>query len=237
VGNTDWRELADDPKVRLVLKHIDETIGLVEDEWITRPTGYPEEIEAALLDSVFSLRARYGASATKGPRAVVRRWREQADRPLNDLGALVAWVEGKPGQDDDFRRVLKNDGVAVPNARDKPTKALAVYQSAKALVEFGVVTAADAVRERQARPKDLLKAIQKGRGVGPQATTYFLMNLGEPGVKADVWVMRFVDAAIGDPVPDYEAAQLVTKAAQALNAADVIRLDHAIWDWERRQSA
>jgi len=237
VGKTDWRELTGDPKVRLVLRHMDETIGLKGDAWVARPTGYHGEIEAALLDSVFSLRARYGQSATKGPRAVVRRWRDEVGRPLNDLGALVEWVEGKPGRDEDFRRVLKNKGVAVPNAKDKPSKALAVYQSAKALVGFGVLTADDAVREWRARPKDLLKAIQKGRGVGPQAATYFLMNLGEPGVKADVWVMRFVDEAIGDVVPDYEAAELVTKAAEALSGADVIRLDHAIWDWEKKQSA
>ena len=235
MGETDWRELTDDPKVRLVLNHMSQTIGLVEDGWVPRPTGYPDEIEAALLDSVFSLRARYGKSATKGPRAVVNRWREQADRPLNDLGALVAWVDGQPGRDDDFRRILKNDGVAVPNAKDKPTKAFAVYRSAKALVEFGVSTAHDAIRERRARPKELLLAIQKGRGVGPQAATYFLMNLGEPGVKADVWVTRFVDAAVGEPVPAYEAAELVTQAAKALEGADVIRLDHAIWDWERKQ--
>lgn len=232
MGKTDWRELTDDPKVELVLKHMDETVGLKEAEWVARPTGYPDEIEAALLDSVFSLRARYGASATKGPRAVVGRWRDEVGRPLNDLGALVEWVDGKPGRDDDFRRVLKNSGVAVPNAKDKPSKALAVYESAKSLVDFGVITAEDAVRERFERPKELLRAIQRGRGVGAQAATYFLMNLGVSGVKADVMVNEFVEVAVEGKVPDMEAAELVTAAATALNA-DLIRLDHAIWEFQR----
>lgn len=233
-GADDW-ELTDDPKVNMVLKHLKETIGLVEDAWKVYPGGYPNEVEAALIDSVFSLRARYGKSQSAGPRAVVRRWKQAADRELNDLGALVAWVSSQPGRDDDFRRVLRHDGVAVPNAADKPTKALAVYESAQALVNIGVRTADDARTARRDRPKELLRAIQAGRGVGPQAANYFLMNLGVPGVKADVWVKRFVDEAVGTPVGDSEAADLVTKAAQALNGAEVIRLDHAIWDWQRQQ--
>ena len=36
-------------------------------------------------------------------------------------------------------------------------------------------------------------------------------------------------------LPDGEAAELVSKAAEALHGADLIRLDHAIWDWQREQ--
>lgn len=229
------RELADDPKIGMVLKRISETIGIVEDRWIERPEGYPNEVEAALIDSVFSLRSRYGKSQKAGPRAVVARWKQTVGRKVNDLGALVEWVDSRPARDEDFRRALKHDGVAVPNAVDKPTKALAVYVSAQALVRIKVITADDAREAQSERPKELLKAIQAGRGVGPQAATYFLMNLGVPGVKADVMIKRFVDEAVGTKVGDREAAELVTMAAEALNGADVIRLDHAIWDWQRQQ--
>lgn len=152
------------------------------------------------------------------------------NRLLNNLQALVDDVESLGGADG-FRAVLKNDAVAVPNAPDKPTKALAVYVSAKALVGVGVITAADAIRARYERPRQLLHAIESGRGVGPQAATYFLMNLGVPGVKADVMVKRFVEAALGFDVSDRNAADLVISAADALNA-DVIHLDHAIWKYE-----
>lgn len=218
-----------DSQLQLVLDHIACTIGLKEEEWVQRPPGYPGQIEAALLDSVFSLRAVYGTSSAKGPRAVVIRWKNHVKRQLDNLEELVKEVD-RLGGECGFRRVLKHDGVAVPNAADQPTKALAVYTSAKALVDFGVITAADARRERRNRPKKLLRAIQTGRGVGQQAATYFLMNLGEPGVKADVMVIRFVNAALGTTVSAQEAADLVTHAANQLEA-DVIRLDHAIWKY------
>lgn len=214
-------------QVRLLLAHIGRTIGLDPNEWPPRPPGYPDQIEAALIDAVFSLRATYGQSSTKGPRAVVKRWANYVDRPLNNLEKLVQDVQALGGHAS-FREVLKHGGVAVPNAADKPTKALAVLVSAQSLVDFGVVTADDAIHERQRQPKELVRAIQAGRGVGPQAATYFLMNLGVPGVKADVMVTRFVAAALNEPAFAETAANLVTWAADQLDA-DVIRLDHAIW--------
>lgn len=214
-------------QVRLLLAHIERTIGLDPDKWPPSPHGYPDQIEAALIDAVFSLRATYGQSSAKGPRAVVGRWANYVDRPLDNLEKLVENVKMLGGHDA-FREVLKHGGVAVPRAADKPTKALAVLVSAQSLVDFGVITAEDAIRERGRHPKDLLRAIQAGRGVGPQAATYFLMNLGVPGVKADVMVTRFVKTALGAAASAEIAAILVTRAAELLHA-DVIRLDHAIW--------
>lgn len=218
-----------DSQVQLVLDHIACTIGLEENGWESRPPGYRGQIEAALLDSVFSLRAVYGTSSSKGPRAVVRRWKDHVKRPLDNLEELVKEVDCLGGEGG-FRGVLDHHGVAVPNAADRPTKALAVYTSAKELVNFGVITASDAIRERHNQPKKLLRAIQKGRGVGPQAANYFLMLLGEPGVKADVMVLRFVNTALGTTVSAQQAADLVTSAAGQLKA-DVIRLDHTIWKY------
>lgn len=224
----------DEETLRSVIAHIDHTIGLDPERWPARPSGYPGQIEAALLDSIFSLQATYGQSSNKGPRAVVRRWQDHVKRPLDNLARLINEVD-RLGGPDSFRAVLKHDGVAVPRAADKPAKALAVYVSAKALAAFGVVTADDAVRERCQRPKELLRAIQAGRGVGPQAATYFLMNLGVPGVKADVMVIRFVQAALGAKTSAEEVGRLVTYAADELRA-DVIHLDHAIWRYESDRS-
>lgn len=212
---------------RLLLAHIDETIGRDSTNWPPPPVGYPGEVEAALLDSVFSLRAVYGKSSDTGPRRVVARWRDHADRPLNSLKALKQDVCDL-GETDEFKHVLGNDGVAVPSAADKPSKALAVYTSASALVDMGIDTAEDVVTELNRRPKQLLRAIQAGRGVGPQATTYFLMNLGIPGVKADVMINRFVQTAVDRHVSEVEAANLITALAADLSV-DVIHLDHAIW--------
>lgn len=224
----------DEDSLRSIVAHIERTIGVDPTHWPALPPGYQGQIEAALLDSVFSLRATYGQSSSVGPRAVVRRWQDHVNRPLDSLEMLIKDVEALDGADG-FRAVLKNNGVAVPRAADKPTKALAVLVSAKALVAFGVITADDAIRERYEQPKELLRAVQAGRGVGPQAASYFFMNLGVPGVKADVMVSRFVDAALGTKTSAEDAAHLVTDAADELRA-DVIQLDHAIWKYGSEQS-
>ena len=39
--------------------------------------GYPDEVEAALVDAVLSIRSRYGMSATTGVRGAVQRWRDE----------------------------------------------------------------------------------------------------------------------------------------------------------------
>jgi hypothetical protein len=51
--------MADD-QVRVLLEHVDQTIGRDPEKWPARPLSYLEQVEAALLDSVFSLRAVYG---------------------------------------------------------------------------------------------------------------------------------------------------------------------------------
>lgn len=221
-------------QLELLLGHMSQTIGHVPASWPQRPPGYPGQVEAALIDAVFSLRAVYGQSSSVGPRAVVERWRRVVDRPLDSLRSLVDDVDrmGGPGE---FPRVLKHDGVAVPSAPDRPSKALAVYTSASALVDAGVIDASDAVKMRSTEPKRLLRAVQTGRGVGPQAATYFLMNLGQPGVKVDVMVKRFVHDGLNYALPDHDVAELVASAAKRLDA-DVIRLDHAIWKYQSDQA-
>jgi hypothetical protein len=61
------------------------------------------------------------------------------------------------------------------------------------------------------------------------------MNLGVPGVKADVMVIRFVEAALGANASAEDAMHLVTAPANELDA-DVIHLDHVIWKYGSEQS-
>lgn len=65
---------------------------------------------------------------------------------------------------------------------------------------------------------------------------YFGMLLGKPGVKADTWICRFVERAVGRDVSPREAKSLVMAAAGRLNA-DATHLDHAIWAYERQRSS
>lgn len=223
----------------LVIGHIWDTIGIDPSKWTDPPVGYPHEVEAALLDSVFSLQARYGQAGdvrrpATGAYKVVANWRAHiGDRPMNSLGVFLADVDaprcGGPAR---LPEVLGSRQVAVPSAVDKPTKAQAVYDVAAALFNGMRIDTADdvrlAVRERQ---REMVKAIKSVRGVGPAATTYFLMNLKIPGVKVDTMVHRFVRSALNRKVRLAEAGELVTKAAELLQA-DLLHLDRSIWKHE-----
>ncbi len=225
--------MINDVDLNKMLEAISASIGSKE-TWPTYPGGYPQEVEAALLDSVFSLSAVYGSPET-GARAVVKRWREHVGRPLNSLSGLVADVDGAGGSEE-FRTILKNNAVAVPNSKDQPTKAAAVYGVARTLTEFGVDSADDVRAKNAEDPKGLYRAITKERGVGEAGATYFLMLLGIQGVKADVMIRRFAARALG--VAEVEPSQsqnLVAAAAKSLGV-DMLSLDYAIWDYESRRS-
>ncbi len=86
-----------DDEVERMLSAIAERIG-APTTWPTYPGGYPNEVEAALLDSVFSLSAVYG-SPESGARAVVQRWRLHVGRPLDSLSGMVAAVDQAGGSD------------------------------------------------------------------------------------------------------------------------------------------
>jgi len=66
------------------------------------------------------------------------------------------------------------------------------------------------------------------RGLGPVTWTYFTMLLGQPGVKADTWIVRFTTSALGHPVTSFQAEQLINSAANELDVSPT-DLDHAIW--------
>jgi hypothetical protein len=74
-------------ELQAVLVRINASLG-DRATWPRYPGGYPGEIEAALLDSVFSLQAVYG-SANNGARGVVSRWRAHTGRPIKSLAALL----------------------------------------------------------------------------------------------------------------------------------------------------
>ncbi len=63
---------------------------------------------------------------------------------------------------------------------------------------------------------------------------YLLMLVGKPGVKADTWVCRFVEGAVGRPVASQEAGTLLHRAAAELEV-NPTNLDHAIWSHMSRQ--
>lgn len=198
-----------------LLASIDSRVGQAIPEW---PGGWPGQIEAALLDAVFSIQARYGGPTT-GVRAVVTRWRDHRGGPIDDLSKLAA------ADPEDVAGIVHSRARA-----SQRLKAAIVVDAADALANVGLVHAADFT----GRP-DQRKAYLSVRGCGPVTWTYFGMLLGVPGVKADTWIVRFVQDALGRSVTPTEAEALVSEAAAELRVPDS-QLDHAIWQAARSSS-
>ncbi|SDU17943.1 hypothetical protein [Jiangella alkaliphila] len=189
-------------------------------QWQQWPGGWPNQIEAALIDAVMSIRARYGQSHT-GVRGAIFKWREQRGgrRRLDDLQALTA---ADPSRlTDVFGRQQLSGGAL---------KGVAIVQAAQNLVDNKVRHAAD-VDPASARHKAAYTSV---RGLGPVTWEYFLMLLGTPGVKADTWITRFVSEALdGRTVTSTEARALVIRVAEKLQVSPTL-LDHAIWSHRRQ---
>jgi hypothetical protein len=163
---------------------------------------------------VLSIRNRYGNKPTTGVRGSVRHYGEDRDdAALDDLRVLAAYDA------DRLQAVLGN--------RQKSggtPKAAAIIAAAAALVEVGVA---------HARDVDATSPAHRGaycsvKGLGPVTWTYFTMLLGQPGVKGDTWIVRFVNGAVSRTVSYKEAEALVKAAATKLDVSPT-ELDHAIW--------
>jgi hypothetical protein len=200
----------------------------LRDGWEPWPGGYPAEVELALIDAVFSIRAAYGQPADNatrraatGVQAVVGRWREYRHEPADNLRRIAAMDVAE------FERILGN--------RSKTggrSKASAVHEAATNLVMTGIVSTADLKQQR--RHAEI--AYTRVHGLGWVTFAYLCMLLGEMDVKADTWIVRFVTGALGRDAHPGQAQRLLHAAASQLRddpghtlPTTATDLDHAIW--------
>lgn len=218
--------------VARVVDHVAECLGDRE-TWVQYPGGWPGEIEVALLDAIFSANARYGrhrapGAGPTGVFKVIENWRTRrgAD-PLDDLSAMIELAEaiGPEHMPD-----LLGNRQFVPGGRLR--KGVAVYEAARGLRSAGVEHAADLADT--ATQTEAAAAYSAVPGLAWVTFDYFLSLLEHPNVKADRMVVRFVQDALGRPVNGKAARGLVLAAAQVV-VVDPRTLDHAIWDYQRRQ--
>lgn len=186
------------------------------------PGGYPGEIESALIDAVFSIRAKYGSSDKVGVRGVVARWREArgVDRP--DALAVLATDE---------RPRLAEVAGNRSTTGGRP-KAEVVEEAARRLVAAGIVHAADF--DDEARRREAKWAYIGTLGLGSVTWSYFSMLLGKPDVKADVHVIRYVELACRGEGARFSSEYVRDLMLSSTHRfADVTELDHAIWKLQR----
>jgi hypothetical protein len=193
-----------------LLAHIRATITEMHDV----PDGWPGNVELALIDTVLSIRARYGVSADTGVRGAIKRYKAESGRTSwDDLEALanadVGWLEGV------LANRQKTGGVL---------KAQAIVSAADRLARVGVINSED-VDRNSAQQRE---AYCGTRGLGPVTWQYFLILVGHDDVKPDTLVTRFVEQAIGRRPDAQTVTRLITNAAQQLGIP-AAALDHSIW--------
>ena len=202
-------------KVAMLDKYIAENVGYDLAEW---PGGWPGEIEAALIDAIFSIRARYGSPNT-GVRAVVNNWKKRSGRTVraDDLSVLA---NTEPSS---FVDIVHNSSRASGRSKGE-----IVISAAKSLSAAGLVHANQF--DGSSKQKSAYLSVI---GCGPVTWSYLGMLLGQPGVKPDSWIVRFVSAALHEPVTSPEAGRLISMLASEKDL-NPTQLDHAIWNFARR---
>jgi hypothetical protein len=213
--------------VAKILAHIDVTVGK-PDGWSKWPGGWPGDIEAALVDAVFSARAVYRSERGRGIYANVVEWRHSRDRQSYSLDALVAEIDaaGVIAWARKFRNLQVSPG-RLASAPSGSSKAAAVRQAACVLREHGINEATQIM----SRGSTATRALRSVPGIGYATATYFLMLLGAPGVKPDRMVHRFLREAAGHAFTN-AAADLVVRGASEQLGVQSHELDHAIWRYE-----
>jgi len=215
-----------------VTAHITSSLGPPREWWW--PGGWPGDIEAALVDAVFSARAVYRSKNGKGIYANVAAWRAGRDRTAWSLDALIAEIDGLgvDGWASHFGN-RQHSPTRPPSAPGGPSKAAAVREAAGALRKHGISTAADIGAGNTGTVQQVLLSIP---GIGGGTASYFLMLLGAPGVKPDRMVHRFISDAAGHPFSNAQAENVIRAAAKQLDVQPHV-LDHAIWRYESSKAA
>jgi len=85
--------------------------------------------------------------------------------------------------------------------------------------------------------KRLISFIQEVQGIGPATSRYFLLLVGGPYVKPDVWTMRWTSRVLGRTVGESETTTLLEAAISELITEhqwsySVPRVEHLIWLFE-----
>jgi hypothetical protein len=191
------------------------------DPWPTWPGGWPNEADTALIDAVFSTRARYETVV----RPLLGRWHDSG-LGSGHLSSLLACGPDK------LAEVLKNRQLVPGRSHNRPTKVEAVLDVAARMVEAQLDTPEEIRAAAAGDHTYVRRLIQGTSGVGPAQSSYFLMLLGVSGVKADTMVTRWVERTLTlGSLPPEKVEALVVAAAKVLKKS-ATDLDHAIWRTE-----
>lgn len=217
-----------------ILEHVNGELG-APTEWAKWPGGWPGDIEAALVDAVFSGQAVYRSKRGRGVHANVVSWRDARQRNSFTLEILLAEIDeaGPRKWAQQFGNEQWSPGRPV-SAPGGASKAATVRQAACLLTrKEGVRVDTQISVENAANVKAALRQVP---GIGYATANYFFMLLGSPGVKPDRMIHRFLKNGTGHWFTNAAAEQTITAAARQLDVQPH-ELEHAIWRYESNRAA
>lgn len=189
------------------------------------PDGYPNDIEASILDSVFSMRARYGDTPETGVRKMVSNWRDwrETHGGLADRGCeLLSTFHGDEAA---LREITRNN--SKQNGRSKASIAAEIahkFQAESPRLDTNTLGNEIATYKRH---------WLSTHGAGQATFYYFCMLLKLEYVKDDVWTRRFVSRALNGTAPE-NVREILIAAANKIGVTPIV-LDYAIWSSERKR--
>lgn len=207
---------------------IDEVRALGEPSTWKIPDGYHQSVALSILDSIWSM----GVNYDKHVLPLIGRYRkfrlaEGADPEKDSAADLVAVFDRLGGPNEFIREIAKNRQRT--STLSGILKAEAVLLAAQGIETLGLATPTEVVRSQ-----DLVKEVWvqiKGQRSGI-SFGYFMMLLGQEGVKPDRMIIRFLEKPLTRKVSPDEARELLAEVAQKLNHSQ-IQLDHTIWNYQR----
>ncbi|MGB9374851.1 MAG: hypothetical protein WCA82_11900 [Jiangellales bacterium] len=197
--------------VRALVTYVREQI---DPDWSIHTPGWPDEIEAGLIDAVTSVRATYGGPDT-GVRRVVQRWREHTgDTRLDDLPRLAATDPL------DLATILGNRQRLPGNS----LKAEGIVAAAEALTEAGVKRADDLCADDDEHREAVVTVV----GLGPLTWGYLTVLVAAADRPADQRVTRLVGQVVGRDLDPAQSMRVLTGAAKQLGVRPAT-LHSVIW--------
>lgn len=199
--------------------------------WTRWPGGWPDDIESAMVDAVYSARAVYRTSAGKGIQPLVVDWRDGRNRKTFSLRSLIAEIDEAGGSEawaEKFGNAQHAPGRR-PSETGGSSKAATIREAAKLLVaELEVDEARHITDDNAGAVKTTMRTV---KGIGPATVNYFLMLLGKPGVKPDRMIHRF----LGGGHTNAQIESVISAVAERMGVA-AHALDHAIWAYESHRA-
>ena len=192
------------------------------------PDGYRQSVGLSILDSIWSMGVNYHKHVVP----VVCRYRafrigEGADPETDSADDLVSVFARVGGVEGFINRIAENRQRT--STVSGILKADAVLLAAQGIQKLGLVTPSDVVRSQDDVENFWLKIKGQSSGI---SFGYFMMLLGQEGIKPDRMIIRFLEKALARKVSTDEAREMLAAVAHKLSLSQ-IQLDHAIWNYQR----